>query len=95
MVAGMLATINDALIAAGHNTTLGFANPFLYANEDAFLDITRGDNRGIAAVQGYDPVSGLGTFGTGTFEKLKAAALKAAAAARRSRIRSPAVAVES
>jgi tripeptidyl-peptidase-1 len=53
MVAGMLASINDALAAAGHKT-LGFANPFLYANEAAFLDITKGNNRGIAAVKGYD-----------------------------------------
>ena len=29
MVAGMLASINDALAATGHKTTLGFANPFL------------------------------------------------------------------
>ena len=53
MVAGMLASINDALAAAGHKT-LGFANPFLYANGAAFLDITKGNNRGIAAVKGYD-----------------------------------------
>lgn len=81
MVAGMLAAINAALGAAGHGT-LGFANPFLYQNEAAFFDITRGSNRGIAAVKGYDPVSGLGTFGTATFGKLKAAALKAAADAK-------------
>ena len=84
MVAGMLAEINQALGAAGHKT-LGFVNPFLYAHEAAFFDITRGSNRGIAAVEGYDPVSGIGTFGTATFAKLKAAALQAAAdaAARR------------
>jgi len=81
MVAGMLADINAALLAA-HNTSLGFANPFLYANAHAFLDITTGDNRGIAAVKGYDPVSGLGTFSTTTYTTLKAAALEAAAAAR-------------
>ena len=85
MVAGMLASINTALAAAGHNTTLGFANPFLYANEAAFLDITRGDNNGIAAVKGYDPISGLGTFGPTTFQQLKAAAVDAAAAAARKR----------
>lgn len=81
MVAGMLASINDALLAAGHKTTLGFVNPLLYANEDAFLDITKGGNRGINAVKGYDPVSGLGTFSPTTFTKLKAAALKASARA--------------
>ena len=36
MVAGMLASINDALLAAGHKTTLGFVNPLLYANEVNF-----------------------------------------------------------
>jgi len=81
MVAGMLASINDALAAAGHKTTLGFANPFLYQNEAAFLDITKGNNRGIAAVKGYDPVSGLGTFSPTTFAKLKAAAVASAAKA--------------
>ena len=62
MVAGVLSSINAALAAAGHKTTLGFVNPFLYANEAAFFDITLGNNRGIAAVKGYDPVSGLGAF---------------------------------
>jgi len=82
MVAGMLASINAALQQAGHKTSLGFVNPFLYANEAAFLDITKGNNRGIAAVVGYDPASGLGTFSTTTFSALKDAALKAASAAR-------------
>merc|ERR1712087_488554 len=73
MVAGMFASINAALAEAGHNTSLGFVNPFLYANEHAFLDITKGNNHGIAAVVGYDPVSGLGTFSTSTYASLKAA----------------------
>ena len=71
---GMIALLNDARLLAG-KTSLGFLNPFLYANEAAFFDVTRGDNGGFAAVAGYDPASGLGTFGTGTFAKLKAAAL--------------------
>ena len=77
IVAGMLAKINEALVQAGHNTSLGFVNPFVYANEHLFLDITKGDNRGIFAVPGYDPISGVGTFSTDTFERLKAAAIKA------------------
>eukprot|EP00933_Yihiella_yeosuensis_P037836 TRINITY_DN31836_c0_g1_i1.p1 TRINITY_DN31836_c0_g1~~TRINITY_DN31836_c0_g1_i1.p1 ORF type:complete len:513 (+),score=139.48 TRINITY_DN31836_c0_g1_i1:99-1637(+) len=81
VVAGMLASINDALVAAGHST-LGFVNPFIYANEGAFLDVTRGDNKGIAAVEGYDPASGLGTFSPTTFKTLKAAALKAMSRAK-------------
>ncbi len=56
----MLSIINAATPA-----TLGFANPFLYANQAAFL-ITKVNNNGIAAVAGYDPVSGLGTFGPTT-----------------------------
>ena len=74
VVAGMLSSINDALLAAGHSP-LGFANPFLYANADAFLDVTHGDNGGYAAVVGYDPASGLGTFSPNTFAVLKARAL--------------------
>jgi len=70
----MLSSINDALLAAGHSP-LGFANPFLYANADAFLDVTHGDNGGYAAVVGYDPASGLGTFSPNTFAVLKARAL--------------------
>ena len=81
IVAGIIASINGAIAAAGHDTTLGFVNPFLYANQEAFFDIVRGNNRGIAAVEGYDPISGLGTFSTTTFEKLKTAAIAAAARA--------------
>ena len=77
IVAGMLSTINAALLKAGHSS-LGFANPFLYANEAAFLDITKGDNVGIQAVKGYDPVTGLGTFGPTTLKQLIDAALHAA-----------------
>jgi len=82
VVAGMLALINDALLTAGHSS-LGFANPFLYANAAAFLDIVHGSNggpgqgAGFAAVRGYDPASGLGTFAVDTFSKLKTAALAA------------------
>ena len=56
---------------------MGFLNPFLYENADAFLDVTRGDNGGFAAVEGYDPASGLGTFSTTTFATLVERALKA------------------
>lgn len=82
MVAGMLSAINAALAAHGHNTTLGFANPFLYRNADSFLDIVRGSNGGIEAVRGYEPVAGLGTFGPSTFAKLREAALHAATTSR-------------
>jgi tripeptidyl-peptidase-1 len=71
---GMVSLINDALLNAG-KPPLGFLNYFLYKNEAAFLDITTGGNGGFDAVKGYDPASGLGTFDTATFGKLKAAAL--------------------
>jgi tripeptidyl-peptidase-1 len=97
-VAGMFSLINDALLTAGHSP-LGFANPFLYANEGAFLDIVHGDNgglgqgQGFAAVAGYDPASGLGSFAVDTFSKLKAAALSAKklAASRRASLDSKVV----
>ncbi|EKM58689.1 uncharacterized protein PHACADRAFT_207476 [Phanerochaete carnosa HHB-10118-sp] len=77
--AGMITLINDALIAA-NKSTLGFLNPFLYANPDAFNDITTGSNpgcnaSGFPALEGWDPVTGLGSP---NFVALKAAALKAA-----------------
>lgn len=72
--AGMISLINDALISA-KKPTLGFLNYFLYQNQAAFLDITKGGNNGFDATVGYDPASGLGTFSPTTFSKLKAAAL--------------------
>ena len=88
IVAGMLAAINGAIArdADSANTTLGFVNPFVYQHAALFLDITKGDNRGVWAVEGYDPISGVGTWGVDTFAGLKAAALEASrGAARRSR----------
>merc|ERR1712173_483252 len=69
VLAGMISLINDALLNVGKRP-LGFLNYFLYKNQDAFLDITEGDNGGYAATVGYDPASGLGTFGTDTFVRL-------------------------
>ena len=40
--ASMIALINDERIAAG-KCSLGFLNPFLYANPEAFNDITTGE----------------------------------------------------
>jgi tripeptidyl-peptidase-1 len=83
-LSGMLSLINDVLLQKGHSP-LGFVNPLLYANADAFLDITKGDNKGFAAVKGYDPASGLGTLGQETLSKLLDAALAAKEAAKLSR----------
>ncbi|KAL8671168.1 MAG: hypothetical protein Q9168_004321 [Polycauliona sp. 1 TL-2023] len=76
-VGAIFTLINEARLYAGKGT-LGFANPFLYANPGALNDITMGNNpgcgtTGFQATSGWDPVTGLGTP---NFPKLLAAALK-------------------
>jgi tripeptidyl-peptidase-1 len=44
--AGIIALINDRLIAAG-KPVLGFLNPFLYSTPESFNDITIGHNSGL------------------------------------------------
>ncbi|OJJ43932.1 hypothetical protein ASPZODRAFT_101669 [Penicilliopsis zonata CBS 506.65] len=63
--AAVLTRINEERLARGMST-VGFANPALYANPQAFHDITVGNNSGcgtagFSAAQGWDPVTGLGT----------------------------------
>jgi len=58
---------------------MGFLNPFIYQNGDAFNDVTSGKNNagqgeGFTAVKGWDAASG---FGTPDYSKLLAAAMKA------------------
>ncbi|KAJ4422716.1 hypothetical protein N0V82_002613 [Gnomoniopsis sp. IMI 355080] len=70
--AGIVTLLNEARIAAGKGP-IGFLNPTLYANPDAFNDITIGSNPGCGtggfnATPGWDPVTGLGTP---NFPKLK------------------------
>lgn len=68
IVAAMFTRINEELLAKG-KSVIGFANPVLYRNPDAFNDITIGGQkdagacrgRGFSAVPGWDPVTGLGT----------------------------------
>ena len=77
----MISLINDARVQAG-KPHLGFLNPFLYQNADAFTDITLGTNAldqtgyvdplGYAAAPGWDAATGLGTP---VFPKLLAAAM--------------------
>jgi len=78
--AGIIALINDRLIAAG-KPVLGFLNPFLYSTPTSFTDITIGHNSGFVcpatsvafdAVAGWDALTGLGTP---IFASLLAAAL--------------------
>ncbi|KAF3764746.1 subtilisin-like protein [Cryphonectria parasitica EP155] len=71
--AGIVTLLNEDRIAAGKGP-IGFLNPTLYANPDAFNDITIGNNAGCGsggfnATPGWDPVTGLGTP---DYEKLKA-----------------------
>ena len=65
IVAAIVTLINNERLNAG-KSTVGFINPTLYANPGAFNDITSGNNigcrtNGFAAVEGWDPVTGLGT----------------------------------
>ncbi|KAK7053680.1 family S53 protease-like protein [Favolaschia claudopus] len=79
--ASVIATINDRLKAAG-KPVLGFLNPWIYANADAFTDITVGHNSGYEcpvesvafdATKGWDPLTGVGSP---IFVKLLDAAFK-------------------
>ena len=80
--AAMVSLLNDARLKAGKKP-MGYLNPFLYQNPDAFTDIVKGDNRrgrgpfttpyGFNCTKGWDPVTGLGTP---QFDKLLAAAMK-------------------
>ena len=80
--AGLVSLMNEARMTAG-KPALGFLNPFLYQNEDAFTDVTQGSNKigrggntlpyGFNCSAGWDPATGLGTP---LFDKLLAAAMK-------------------
>ena len=80
--AGMVALLNEARMQ-NSKAPMGFLNPFLYQNADAFTDVTLGTNAigrsgeplsyGFKAAKGWDPATGLGTP---RFDKLLAAALK-------------------
>jgi tripeptidyl-peptidase-1 len=63
--AGIFSLVNDRRLAAGQSP-LGFVNPLLYANAGALNDIVGGHNpgcgsTGFTAVEGWDPVTGLGS----------------------------------
>ena len=63
--ASILTLINNERDAAGQSS-VGFVQPVLYANPDAFNDITSGSNpgcgtNGFPASPGWDPSTGLGT----------------------------------
>ncbi|KAI1630893.1 tripeptidyl-peptidase 1 precursor [Biscogniauxia mediterranea] len=66
LTGGILSLVNDALLAAG-KPQLGFLNPWLYkTGYKGLTDITAGSAvgcgvDGFPAVEGWDPVTGLGT----------------------------------
>jgi len=81
--AGIVSLLNEARLKAGKKH-MGFLNPFLYANPDAFNDIIKGTNAegrdaspspyGYECAAGWDAATGLGTP---KFPKLLTAAMKA------------------
>ncbi|KAH8981303.1 subtilisin-like protein [Lactarius hatsudake] len=66
VVAGIISLLNDYLISQG-KVSLGFLNPWLYGTgKNGLTDITSGSNPGcntggFSAVEGWDPVTGVGT----------------------------------
>ncbi|KAJ7626966.1 subtilisin-like protein [Roridomyces roridus] len=63
--AAVIGQLNNELVASGRSV-LGFLNPWLYANPEAFNDVVSGNNPscgtdGFFAAKGWDPVTGLGT----------------------------------
>ena len=63
--AGIVGLLNDRRVAKGR-PPLGFLNPLLYSNPNAFHDVVSGNNPGCGtdgfyAAKGYDPLTGLGT----------------------------------
>jgi len=69
VAAGVFALLNDARLAKG-GKPLGFLNPFIYQNGDAFNDVTEGmisggAKVGFTAMKGWDAASGWGTPNAG------------------------------
>ena len=81
--AAMVSLLNEARLNAA-KPAMGFLNPFLYKNADAFTDVVLGSNKigrggeslpyGFNCSKGWDPATGLGTP---KFDKLLAAAMAA------------------
>ena len=72
--ASILNLINEQRTKAGKSGE-GFVNPVLYQHPEVMNDITRGGNQGCGtegfeSVQGWDPVTGLGTPDYGRMLKL-------------------------
>ncbi|KAH8819981.1 peptidase S8/S53 domain-containing protein [Xylogone sp. PMI_703] len=72
--AAIMTLINGARLNAG-KSSIGFINPTIYAHPEVFNDIVGGGNQGCGtagfeAVEGWDPVTGLGTPNTAKMLKL-------------------------
>merc|ERR1712029_417378 len=58
VVAGIFAKINGLRLAA-NKSAMGFLNPFIYQNPQAFQDVTSGKNTGTAARRfGFSAIAG-------------------------------------
>merc|ERR1711920_665282 len=80
VAAGIFSKLNGLRLAAG-KPAMGFLNPFIYQNPQAFQDVTSGVNTGsptrkygFKAIKGWDAATGLGTP---DFEALSKAAMAA------------------
>jgi tripeptidyl-peptidase-1 len=65
VVAAIFARLNEIRLQKG-GKPMGFLNPWIYQNADAFNDVTQGTNTGggkygFTAVAGWDPATGVGT----------------------------------
>ena len=70
LFAGLVSLLNDVRVSKGKKP-MGFLNPFIYSNPQAFTDVTVGNNAidrsgfpakyGFQCTKGWDPVSGMGT----------------------------------
>ncbi|TDZ38617.1 Aorsin [Colletotrichum spinosum] len=74
VVGSIVNMINEKRIEAGKKP-VGFINPTLYAHPEILNDVTNGDNpgcgtKGFSAVEGWDPVTGMGTPNYPAMEKL-------------------------
>jgi subtilase family serine protease len=83
MFASLVSLLNEQRLNS-NKPAMGFLNPFLYKNADAFTDVTLGSNKigrggqplpyGFNCSKGWDPATGLGTP---KFDKLLSAAMAA------------------
>lgn len=76
VVASIFAIINNERLAAG-KSAMGWLNPFIYENPDAFNDVTSGTNSGgytsgFTAIEGWDAATG---YGTPNWDNLYSAAM--------------------